>query len=394
MKTVEEAIAYIHNRPKGGRKESLYRMKALLAALDNPQNQLPKAIHITGTNGKGSVSTMVSNILRVAGYDTGLFVSPFITNFRERIQINNELIPEADLVATTKIVAKALVDVDKELFPDIPLEFEVLTAVMLTYFASKNLDAVVIEVGIGGLLDSTNVLSKTKVAVVTSVGLDHQKMLGNTISEIAAQKSGIIHDESTVVIGDLPAEACKVIEEKASGVIKGKKNEFKSGLPGQYQIENTATAVATVRAFDQQISNHCIQSGLNESIFAGRYELIQPNIMLDGAHNAQGIRALYQSLITSYPNKKISLIIGSLMDKNVSVEFDEILKNKWFNIVLVPFVGPNGRQGLSVEKTIAMYPQISTVSNWHQAVEKSRASLTVLTGSLYFVSEVREYYAR
>ncbi|MGO2545652.1 MAG: bifunctional folylpolyglutamate synthase/dihydrofolate synthase, partial [Leuconostoc mesenteroides] len=214
MKTVEDAISYIHNRPKGGQKESLYRMTTLLAALGNLQNDLPYAIHITGTNGKGSVSTMASNILRVAGYDTGLFVSPFITNFRERIQINNEMISKDDLLHATNKVAQVLVNVDAELYPDIPVEFEVLTAIMFTYFSSKKLDALVIEVGIGGLLDSTNVMPNTKVAVITSVGLDHQKMLGNTITEIASQKAGIIHDDVAVVTGDLPDEARLVIEKK------------------------------------------------------------------------------------------------------------------------------------------------------------------------------------
>lgn len=393
MKTVEDAISYIHNRPKGGQKESLYRMTTLLAALGNPQNDLPYAIHVTGTNGKGSVSTMASNVLRVAGYDTGLFVSPFITNFRERIQINNEMISKDDLLHATNKVAQVLVNVDAELYPDIPVEFEVLTAIMFTYFSSKKLDALVIEVGIGGLLDSTNVMPNTKVAVITSVGLDHQKMLGNTITEIASQKAGIIHDDVAVVTGDLPDEARLVIEKKTPHVIKGLRHEFQSGLPGEYQIENTATAVAAVRAFAQNISDDTIQKGLEESHFSGRFELIAPNIMVDGAHNAQGLRALYKSLSVAYPKGKITLIIGSLMDKNVTAEFNEILRDDRFNIVLVPFTGPNGRPSLSIEQTLKQY-QVSAMPHWQEAVEKSTADLTVLTGSLYFISEVREQYDR
>lgn len=393
MKTVEDAISYIHNRPKGGQKESLYRMTTLLAALGNPQNDLPYAIHITGTNGKGSVSTMASNILRVAGYDTGLFVSPFITNFRERMQINNEMISKDDLLHATNKVAQVLVNVDAELYPDIPVEFEVLTAIMFAYFASKKLDALVIEVGIGGLLDSTNVMPNTKVAVITSVGLDHQKMLGNTITEIASQKAGIIHDDVAVVTGDLPDEARLVIEKKTSHAIKGLRHEFQSGLPGEYQIENTATAVAAVRAFAQNISDDTIQKGLEESHFSGRFELIAPNIMVDGAHNAQGLRALYKSLLVAYPKKKITLIIGSLMDKNVTAEFNEILQDDRFNIVLVPFTGPNARPSLSIDQTLKKY-QVSAMPHWQEAVEKSTADLTVLTGSLYFISEVREQYDR
>ena len=159
-------------------------MFTLLNALDNPQEQLPPAIHVTGTNGKGSVSTMASNILRVAGYRTGLFISPYIVNFRERIQINNQWIAEQDLLEVAQLVEKKLITVDQQLAPDVPTEFEVLTAIMMTYFARENLDALVIEVGIGGQLDSTNVMPNATVAVITSVGLDHQALLGLSLIHI------------------------------------------------------------------------------------------------------------------------------------------------------------------------------------------------------------------
>lgn len=390
MQTVAEAIAYIHNRPKGGQKESLARMHTLLAALGQPQNMLPPAIHITGTNGKGSVATMTSNILRVAGYRTGLFISPFITDFRERIQINNHLIPADDLLAVTQHVADVLVTVDATLAPDIPTEFEVLTAIMLTYFAQQNVDALVIEVGIGGQLDSTNVMPNARVAVITSVGLDHQVLLGPTITAIATQKAGIIHDDMAVVIGDLPDEAQAAIAAIAKRpLIQGQLNAYTQGLPGTYQIQNTATAVAAITAFDDQITPAQIQQGLAESRFSGRFERLKTNVLLDGAHNVDGLRQLHQALqdLDEQP-ETITLIIGSLMDKNVALAFDELLKDQRLQIVLVPFVGPNGRHSLDIDAVAEQYG-LATANSWQAAYQASTSDLIVFTGSLYFVSEVR-----
>lgn len=390
MQTAAEAIAYIHNRPKGGQKESLARMHTLLTALGQPQNTLPPAIHITGTNGKGSVATMTSHILRAAGYRTGLFMSPYMTDFRERIQINNTLIPADDLLAVTQQVAEALVAVDARLAPDIPTEFEVLTAIMMTYFAQQALDALVIEVGIGGQLDSTNVMPNARVAVITSVGLDHQALLGPTIAAIAKQKAGIIHDDMAVVIGDLPDEAKSVIAAVAKRpLVQGELGAYAQGLPGTYQIQNTATAVAAVTAFDERITPAQIRQGLAESQFSGRFERIKPNVILDGAHNVEGLKKLYQALqdLADQP-ETITLIIGSLMDKNVALAFPDILKDPRIQIVLVPFVGPNGRHSLDIAAVAEQYG-IATAPNWQTAYQASTSDLIVLTGSLYFVSEVR-----
>lgn len=390
MKSVEDAINFIHSRPKGGQKESFARMYALLSALENPQNQLPPAIHVTGTNGKGSVSTMASFILKAAGYRTGLFISPFIVDFRERIQIDNQLISAEDLLAVTRQAANALEVVDQQLAPDIPTEFEVLTAIMFTYFSHQQLDAIVIEVGIGGLLDSTNVMPNSRVAIITSIGLDHQNLLGNTIVSIAKQKAGIIHDNMAVVIGDLPEQARQVIAEQTnSSLLQGELNIFKQGLPGNYQIQNTATAVAGVRAFDANITDKQIQQGLDNAKLPARFEMLKPSVLIDGAHNAQGLKKLFETLnVPPYQKQTVTLIIGSLMDKNVTDEFKHILSDQRFNIVLVPFAGPNGRHSLDILKTAANY-RVSTAENWREAYQESNADLTVFTGSLYFVSEIR-----
>ncbi|MGX7051654.1 bifunctional folylpolyglutamate synthase/dihydrofolate synthase [Leuconostoc palmae] len=392
MISVEEAINMIHARPKGGKKESLYRMFTLLDALDHPQEKLPPTIHITGTNGKGSVATMTSNILRNAGYKTGLFISPYIVNFRERIQINNDMISQNDLIHATVEVFDKLSVVDDALKPDIPTEFEVLTAIMMTYFATKSLDALVIEVGIGGQLDSTNVMKNSKVAVITSVGLDHQEILGRSIEEIAEQKAGIIHEGMSVVVGNIPAEAKKVIEKRSiHPLIEGKSGIYDPGLPGSYQIENTATAVAAVTAFNASISPEIIKKGLLESNFNARFELIKPNVMIDGAHNEQGLLKLVESLSEYRPfeGKTKTLIIGSLMDKNVVKAFEEIMSKKDFQMILVPFMGPNGRPSLDIEKVAQKY-KIRSYKSWQEAYQKVKDNPVVFTGSLYFVSEVRD----
>ena len=233
-------------------------------------------------------------------------------------------------------------------------------------------------------------MPNARVAVITSVGLDHQALLGPTIAAIAKQKAGIIHDDMAVVIGDLPDEAKSVIAAVAKRpLVQGELGAYAQGLPGTYQIQNTATAVAAVTAFDERITPAQIRQGLAESQFSGRFERIKPNVILDGAHNVEGLKKLYQALqdLADQP-ETITLIIGSLMDKNVALAFPDILKDPRIQIVLVPFVGPNGRHSLDIAAVAEKYG-IATAPNWQTAYQASTSDLIVLTGSLYFVSEVR-----
>lgn len=397
FKTVDDAISFIHSRPNTGHKVSLERMYTLLKALGNPNEKLPPAIHVAGTNGKGSVSTMCSYILAAQNKRVGLFVSPFIIDFRERIQINNQFIEPEDLRQVTEDVANVLKQVDEKLYPDIPVEFEVLTAIALTYFSQQSLDALVVEVGIGGKYDSTNVLSQAKVAVITSIGFDHMKMLGDTIPKIAQQKAGIIHNGMRVVIGKLPESAQQVISEVSDQPpISGKINEFDATLPGEFQHMNTATAVAAVRAYDATIDDAIIRRGLDMVTIPARYEIVKqaPITILDGAHNAQGIEQLVLSLRYQFPNQKITLIIGSLADKNVADTFTNILSHTNFRLILVPFVGPNGRHGLDIQKILVQHQQnqrLISFDSWQTAYQHiGHDEVVALTGSLYFVSEVRK----
>ncbi|CAH1853681.1 bifunctional folylpolyglutamate synthase/dihydrofolate synthase [Convivina intestini] len=388
MKTVAEAINYIHSRPKYGQANTLKRMHCLLAVLGQPQDQLPAVIHVAGTNGKGSVATMISHILVAAGYQTGLFISPFVVDFRERIQLNNQWIEPAALLAYIQKVAQAVKAVEQKLGQaGAPTEFEVLTAIMILYFANQPLDVAVVEVGLGGLYDSTNVLPTSRIAVITSLAYDHCQILGKTLSEIAYQKAGIIHDDMQVVVGNLPPETLPIIQAHHQPIIIGQAGEFAPGLPGKYQIENTAIAVAAVRAFQPDLSKAVIESGLTASHFPGRFEKIAPNILIDGAHNVAGLTALVAALKQRYPGK-IRLVIGSLADKNISEYLPQLSDDDQFEIILVNFQGVNNRPGLTLDQ-FRHQSGLTVIDNWVTLLQVPVKDLTVFTGSLYFISEVR-----
>ncbi|CAH1852581.1 bifunctional folylpolyglutamate synthase/dihydrofolate synthase [Convivina praedatoris] len=388
MKTVAEAINYIHSRPKYGQANTLKRMHYLLTVLGQPQKQLPAVIHVAGTNGKGSVATMISHILVAGGYQTGLFISPFVVDFRERIQVNNQWIEPADLLIYTQKVAQAVKAVEKKLGNDFrPTEFEVLTAIMILYFANQPLDVAVVEVGLGGLYDSTNVLPTSRIAVITSLAYDHCQILGKTLSEIALQKAGIIHDDMQVVIGNLPSETLPIIQAHQQPIITGQAGEFLPGLPGKYQVENTAIAVAAVRVLQPDLPKAVIEAGLTASHFPGRFEKIAPNILIDGAHNVAGLTALVAALKQRYAGK-IRLVIGSLADKNIGEYLPQLIDDDQFKIILVNFEGVNNRPSLKLDQ-FQHQSGLTVIDNWVTLLQVPVKDLTVFTGSLYFISEVR-----
>lgn len=208
-----DAINYIHGRKQFKKHPNLDTIKLLLSKLDNPQNKI-NAIHVAGTNGKGSTVAFLRNLFQADGYSVGTFTSPFIIKFNERISVNGVPITNDELVQLVEEI-KSIVDImDTELGLNAPTEFEIITAMMFKYFADNPVDVVIVEVGIGGILDSTNVFTP-KVSVITTIGYDHMKILGNTLSEIAAQKAGIIKPRVPVVVGNLPDDALNVIKKTA-----------------------------------------------------------------------------------------------------------------------------------------------------------------------------------
>lgn len=338
--TYAEALTYIHSISWKGSVLGLGRTKELLHALGDPQRKL-KFIHIAGTNGKGSTAAMLSSILRQAGYRTGLYTSPFINRFNERMQIDGEQIPDETLAEVT-----ARVRPFAEAMEDHPTEFELITAIALLYFSESECDIVVLEVGMGGELDSTNIIDAPEVAIITAMGYDHVKELGPTMADIARAKAGIIKRGCDVVsYGGVP-EADTVIEtvcreqdaalhepdfsaiHAGSFSLEGQTfsygdwNELFIPLAGRYQLNNAAlvlTAVDVLRQRGWDIADTAVRDGLKNTFWPARFELLQrdPVFLVDGGHNPHGIRATAESLARLFPEKKIRFLVGVMADKDV-----------------------------------------------------------------------------
>ncbi len=354
--TYTQALDFIHSTCWKGSRPGLERTIDLTARLGNPQNSL-KFIHIAGTNGKGSTSAMLAAILQKAGYKVGLYTSPFIIRFNERMRINGQDIPDGELAEITEFVKP-----HAEAMADTPTEFELITAIALVYFARHNCDYVVFEVGMGGRLDSTNIISPETVAasVITGIAMDHTAFLGDTPEKIAAEKAGIIKAGVPVVfggnhapVGTLPssdalaaAESCaRVIREKAAEVgapyvetnhsklanIRadlfgadfdfGARKDLHISLAGLYQPYNTATVLTVIdllQARGLTIPEEAIRQGLASVKWPARFEILSkdPLIIADGGHNPEGIDAAIASIQTYFKDEKILLLTGVMADKD------------------------------------------------------------------------------
>ena len=335
----DQALAYIHAVHWQGHKPGLDRIRTLLEALGNPHQKL-QFVHIAGTNGKGSTAAMVDSCLRAAGYKVGMFTSPFINRFNERIQVNGIPIPDQDLVQLVEQVQPAA-----QAMEDVPTEFELITALGMLYFIQQHCDIVVLEVGLGGALDSTNIIPPPACAVITALGMDHVKELGPTLADIAAAKAGIIKPGSPVVSYGGEPEADKVIADTARAqgapltVVDFSRLQLRSasldglvfdfdGLEGltlpflaSYQARNAAVAITALRALRGRgwnISDQAIRQGLAQVRWPGRFELLRrdPPFLLDGSHNAHGMRATVASLRERFPGEKFVFLISIMADKD------------------------------------------------------------------------------
>lgn len=423
MTTYAESVAFIHHLPRLAKSSGHERIKALLAALGNPEKG-QRYVHVTGTNGKGSTASAIAHILEASGLTAALFTSPFIMRFNERFMIDHRPIPDDDLVAATTVVHKAL----KQLQADQPkfavTEFEFITALAFWYFHAQKVDVAVIEVGIGGLTDSTNVLTPV-VSVITSVGLDHQKLLGNTITSVATHKAGIIKAGKPVVTAALPADAMAVVkaqvaktnsawlaygrdfgtkQEKLAGWGQsftyfdedGKMPELQLPLVGPYQLSNAAVAIKAAKVYaqatDWPLRTSEIRRGLARSTWPGRMEKISddPLIVLDGAHNPQGIKALVSALDQVFHAQPMTLIAGVLKDKDVT-QIVDLLAKTHHRLFLVP-VPDNPRASQLTDYPAAR--GVQDFSSWQEALAAHMANYAdeplVITGSLYLVAAVRQ----
>ena len=337
--TYEEALSYIHSVVWKGSRPGLTRITELLNLLGNPQKKL-RFIHIAGTNGKGSTSAMTEAVLRAAGYRTGLFVSPYIKSFNERIALCGQPISDEALAEFT-----ARVRPFADSMADTPTEFELITAIGLLYFAAMDCDVVVLETGMGGRLDSTNVIENPLATVITGIALDHTEYLGDTVEKIAAEKAGIIKKGAPMVWGGHDPAARRVIADAAAraGVpfiaaedtpmtvhtygldytvcSWGRYKHLELALLGTYQPGNLATVLALFEVLATQgitVSEAAVRAGLRHVCWRGRFEKLcdNPLIISDGAHNPEGIAAAVSAIRQYFPEGKVLLLNAVMADKD------------------------------------------------------------------------------
>ncbi|MDR0899835.1 MAG: bifunctional folylpolyglutamate synthase/dihydrofolate synthase [Lactobacillaceae bacterium] len=384
----KQAIEWIHSIPMNSthNKDSLSGMKNLLTKLGEPQKKLPPVIHITGTNGKGSVAKFTQSLLTDMGFKVGIYVSPYIVIFNERIQIDGNYIDDEDLIKLTSSL--------KDIYEN-ESQFEIITAIAILYFSQKNLDVAIFEVGIGGLFDSTNVLD-ADIAVITSIGLDHTEILGDTIEKIAFQKAGIIKQKTrAVVVGRLEPQAKAVIKKEASEK-QVKFGEITSKVKidrGVYQQYNAAVSWAVAKLFvfefrrneyfsiiDRYSTDKIIKL-LNSTFLPARLEKIMDNplVIIDGAHNQQGIEALVDSLLKQYGDKKHKILFGHLESHTVDLD---VFKNLPFaQVIPVTFKAHKPSSTIGRDWLVELKDQLKDIKE---------DEMVVVTGSLYLVSQVRD----
>lgn len=361
---------------------TLEHIQRLLDGMGNPQKQL-RYIHITGTNGKGSTASFISAILRQAGFRTGLFTSPYLVHVHEQIQIDGHEISDADLMRWDVKIASVVARMEQQGFAA-PSAFERMTALALAYFAEQACDWVVLEVGMGGRLDATNVIDRAEVCVFTPISLDHTQFLGNTLVEIAGEKAGILKPGAWVVTASQEPEVLAVLaeraramgldmyavereeirsegrpeEDKARKEMNGEGQTFSYGiwqaleirLAGNYQLVNAAVAVEVAYRLQQKgvaITEEHLRKGLQTASWQGRFEILcrNPLCILDGAHNTAGARALKASLDADFRRHKRIFILGMLADKEIEAFLGELLQKP----VAVLTVTPQNERALAAE---------------------------------------------
>jgi dihydrofolate synthase / folylpolyglutamate synthase len=403
-----EAIQFLYGLQMFGANFGLENTRQLAALAGHPQEKL-RFIHVAGTNGKGSTCAMLESIYRAAGLRVGLFTSPHLVSFRERIQINRQLIPENELIRLVEEIQPML----KQFPADNHLTlFEVVTVMALKFFAEQKCDLVIWETGLGGRLDATNIVTPL-ASVITNIAFDHQQWLGDTLEKIAAEKAGIIKPGIPVVTATEEKSALAVIEktarEKNAPLIKmnseSRIQNPELSILGEHQKLNAALALATVEVLQRQIpvAAEKIREGLQNVSWPGRLQLIEKpdgqKFLLDGAHNVASAKILREALEKNFPNKGRTLILGVLQDKDWR-QICEILSPLAAKIFLVPVASErsaNPKELAAVCRIANPASEVFVCASLKEALEKSGSrgrsphqNLIVVTGSLYLVGEALE----
>lgn len=437
MISYKDALDFIHGLNRFGTKLGLNNITKLLELLGNPHKDI-NIVHVAGTNGKGSTSAIISKILQEEGYKVGLFTSPYLEVFNERMRINGKNISDEDLVKYTEKVQETVTFM-RENHLGFPTEFEVVTAIGLLYFKEKDVDIIVLEVGMGGRLDATNIVVP-KVSVITPIGLDHQQYLGDSIKAIAKEKCGIIKNGVPVVSAPQEPKALEVIEKTAEDrncplkkVCKNQQSEdintisfqiisedargsffnlktpkrdydnLRVNLIGLHQIENAATAVGAVEALQLsgiKVKKESIYKGLKNTKWAGRNELLQkdPLVLIDGAHNIAGIKALKYTLRKHFSDCNKILVLGILGDKDYEPMVKEI-SSITDTIIATKPQSPRALSTAKLVKSILKYKNPTKVNIYERpkindAIDLAfnlakKSDLIIFAGSIYLIGSVR-----
>lgn len=381
----DEALKYLDELNIFGIKPGLERINLLTKALGNPQNFF-ESVHVAGTNGKGSICAMLAEILQADGKKVGLFTSPHLESYCERFKINGENISETEFAEIISLL---------KFFNIQATQFEILTAAAFAYFAKENVDVAVIEVGLGGTWDSTNII-KPKISVITNIALDHENILGD-LKNIALNKAGIVKKNVPVVTAATgePLKIIREIAEKNNSPLYevNQPAEVEINLRGEYQKTNAAVAIQTAKILG--VADEKIFEGLKKVSWAGRFEILETNfgkVMIDGAHNPHGAAALRESLDKNFPDGRRIFIFGALADKNI----DEMIKILFRPKDFVIATSPNSERAESVENLCSKLKNFGIdcigVKNISDAVEKLKSfdGVKIAAGSLYLIGEVRK----
>jgi len=427
----QRAVEIINSLLVFGSKPGLERIRELVDRIGAPDRSL-RFVHVAGTNGKGSVCAYVSSVLRSAGYKTGLFISPFVIEFRERFQINGEMIPKEKLSAIVEEVYPVVEQMKAE--GKIITEFEMVLAVALKWFAEEQCDVVVLETGLGGRFDATNIIDTPLVSVIMSISKDHTAILGDTVEQIAFEKCGIIKTGGTTVLyGEQPEGVYPVVQKAAqqrgnrlltahtdsirkvlSTGLDGSEFVFASEclnhgrelcvhirLIGEHQLKNAAAALYTVALLREKgfnLSDTAIQNGMADAVFPARLELLKKNpvVLLDGAHNPGGAAALSKAIRDNLQNYDKTAVVGMLGDKDVKTALSELIP--LFNRVIA--VSPDNPRAMPAEELativsgfgVPVEVEHSYERAWQRALlyaEDHEPSAVVMFGSLYLASDLR-----
>ena len=421
-KFMQKVREWIVDPMKSKRKYGLERMRAVMSLLGNPQEDYP-IIHVTGTNGKGSTIAMLSSLFVYHGQKVGAFVSPHLIDYTDRFLINGNVMPEEDFEIVGELVQQAEATLIDEYEP--LSFFEIMTAMALVYFSRKKVEVALLEVGIGGLLDTTNIVHST-ISVITSIGMDHEEMLGNTLEEIAIQKTGIFKQNHEVVLGKLPTEALKVAEvvgEAYNCDIHQFEREFKIepfeagfiftnadtrihipylNLKGKYQLENAAVALECFLRFEKtfqlSISLSTVQESFQTVTWPGRMEVVKqsPKVILDGAHNVHALKRFVETVKQYGEDGNQQTILFSALKRKHYKEMVDYLRKELPEARLVvttfDYVG-------AIEKTDYPSSEVEFVEDAYSFIEEyltyaSSKETLWITGSLYFISFIRKFFVK